>query len=89
MVSIRRYDRTSDSTEPVELRDLELGNSPTACMANDDGSERRIRRTKENVLATSQLERTVTYDMRGRVRATSEAAPGPSGVYDFAVLSTP
>ena len=46
---------------------------------NDDGSERWTRRTKENVLATSQLERTVTYDMRGRVRATREAAPGPSG----------
>lgn len=43
--------------------------------ANDDGSKRLTRNTKRNVLATTQVERMVAYDMRGCVRAT----PGPSG----------
>jgi hypothetical protein len=54
--------------------------------ANDDGSKRLTRNTKRNVLATTQVERMVAYDMRGCVRAT----PGPSGADDLeAALGSP
>jgi hypothetical protein len=55
--------------------------------ANDDGSERLTRNTKRNVLATTQVEHMVAYDMRGCVRATPEAALGPSGADDIAAVA--
>lgn len=58
--------------------------------ANDDGSERLTRNTKRNVLATTQVEHMVAYDMRGCVRATPEAALGPSGADELeAALGSP
>lgn len=55
-------------------------------IANDDSSEGWIRSAKRNVLAMSQVERIVACDMRGSVRAASEAALGSSGADDITAV---